>query len=40
MAYITGKDLQLGYDGRIIAGELNFKAEKGDYLCIVGENGA
>lgn len=40
MAYITGKDLQLGYDGRSIAEGLNFKIGKGDYLCIVGENGA
>lgn len=39
MAYITCKDLSIGYDGKVIASNLNFKVNKGDYLCIVGENG-
>ena len=39
MAYITCKDLSIGYDGRVIASNLNFEVNKGDYLCIVGENG-
>lgn len=39
MAYITCSHLTLGYDGRTVASDLNFKVEKGDYLCIVGENG-
>lgn len=40
MAYITCKDLTLGYDGNVIASGVNFEVCKGDYLCIVGENGA
>lgn len=39
MAYITCKDLSLGYDGKVIVSNLNFEVNKGDYLCIVGENG-
>ncbi|SET31165.1 metal ABC transporter ATP-binding protein [[Clostridium] polysaccharolyticum] len=39
MAYITCKDLSLGYDGKCIVSNLNFKIKKGEYLCIVGENG-
>ena len=40
MAYITCKDLVLGYDGRVITKGINFSVSTGDYLCIVGENGA
>lgn len=40
MAYITCRDLAIGYDGKIIASNINFEIQKGDYLCIVGENGA
>lgn len=40
MSQIECKDLSLGYDGISILSGLNFKVEKGDYLCIVGENGA
>lgn len=39
MAYITCNDLNLGYDGKRIVTNLNFKVCKGDYLCVVGENG-
>lgn len=39
MAYITCKNLTLGYEGHAIVSDLNFKVGKGDYLCIVGENG-
>lgn len=39
MAYITCKDLALGYDGNVIASGVNFEVNKGDYLCVVGENG-
>ena len=39
MAYITCKDLTLGYEGHAIVSDLNFKVSKGEYLCIVGENG-
>ena len=40
MAYITAKDLAVGYDRIAIEEHINFKVEKGDYLCIVGENGS
>lgn len=29
----------LGYDGRTIISDLNFTINKGDYVCIMGENG-
>ena len=40
MAYITCRDLQLGYDGETVTEGINFYVEEGDYLCIIGENGA
>ncbi len=40
MAYITCKDLALGYEGKVVTEQLNFSVEKGDYLLILGENGA
>ena len=39
MAYITCDDLTLGYDGRAVSKHIHFEVNKGDYLCIVGENG-
>lgn len=40
MSMLVCSDLSLGYEGKEIVGSVNFKVEKGDYLCIVGENGA
>ncbi len=40
MAYITAKNLSLGYESQVIVRDLNFSVSKGDYLCIVGENGS
>ncbi|MCR4739604.1 MAG: metal ABC transporter ATP-binding protein [Lachnospiraceae bacterium] len=40
MAFITAKDLFLGYDSQVIISGLSFTVNKGDYLCIVGENGS
>lgn len=40
MAYITVRDLSLGYDAHSIAAGLDFSVDPGDYLCIVGENGS
>ncbi|MCR5551973.1 MAG: ATP-binding cassette domain-containing protein, partial [Oscillospiraceae bacterium] len=40
MAYITVRDLSLGYDSHFIVEGLNFAVNAGDYLCIVGENGS
>lgn len=36
---IKCNDLALGYENRVVVSDLNFKVDKGDYLCIVGENG-
>ena len=33
------KDVTLGYENKIVAKNLNFKIDQGDYLCVVGENG-
>ena len=40
MAYLTIRNLSLGYDSHAIAEHLNFTVNPGDYLCIVGENGS
>lgn len=40
MAYITVRDLSLGYDAHSIVEGLNFTVNEGDYLCIVGKNGS
>lgn len=40
MAQIICRDLSLGYDGNVIASNLNFSVDCGDYLCVVGENGS
>jgi zinc transport system ATP-binding protein len=40
MAQLTVKDLSLGYDNTIVAENINFTVNAGDYLCIVGENGS
>ena len=40
MALITVQDLSLGYDSRVIARDICFSVNAGDYLCIVGENGS
>ena len=34
------KNLTLGYDGKIVARNINFSVNAGDYLCIIGENGS
>ena len=39
MSILTGSNLSLGYAGKEIIASINFKVNKGDYLCIVGENG-
>lgn len=40
MAYITVRDLALGYDAHSIVEGLSFTVNAGDYLCIAGENGS
>ena len=39
MAQIICRDAALGYEGRAVVQHLNFQVDRGDYLCIVGENG-
>lgn len=40
MSQIEIKNLTLAYDGVAVLKDLCFEVEKGDYLCIVGENGS
>ena len=40
MSQIICKDLCLGYEGKAVCEGLNLTVEKGDYLCIVGDNGS
>lgn len=40
MTLITCKNVSMGYEGRVILKDINFKITQGDYLCIVGENGS
>ncbi len=40
MSQLTCSNLSIGYDGRTVAENISFAAERGDYICIVGENGS
>ena len=40
MALLTARNLCVGYDRQIVARDINFTVNKGDYLCVVGENGS
>ena len=40
MSYIECENLALGYEGKAVVSGLNFKVNKGDYLCVLGENGS
>ncbi len=40
MSELSCQNVTLGYDGKIVLGDINFSVEKGNYLCIVGENGS
>ena len=39
MAQIVCKNLAVGYGNTVVKSNINFYVEKGDYLCIIGENG-
>ncbi len=39
MEQIVCRDLKLGYEKKVVADGVTFTVSKGDYLCIVGENG-
>ena len=40
MAVIECKNVVLSYENTVVARNLNFTVEEGDFLCIVGENGS
>ncbi|MBQ7598022.1 MAG: ATP-binding cassette domain-containing protein [Clostridia bacterium] len=40
MALIECKNVSLGYEHHVVATDINFTVESGDFLCIVGENGS
>lgn len=39
MAQLSCRSLSVGYDGKAVLHDIDFDINKGDYLCIVGENG-
>lgn len=39
MSLLNCNNVSLGYDGNVIVSNLNFQVNRGDYLCIIGENG-
>lgn len=40
MAQLRCKNLSVGYEDGIVVSDVSFELNKGDYVCIVGENGA
>lgn len=40
MSQIICRNVSIGYDGHTVSKNINFSANEGDYLCIVGENGS
>ncbi len=40
MELITSNNLTFSYDNKVVVEKINFKINKGDYVCIIGENGA
>ena len=40
LAQLSCENLCLGYDGKEILHNLNFRVNGGEYLCVVGENGS
>ncbi len=40
MAQLSCKNLVLGYESSVVAENISFEVNEGDYLCIVGENGS
>ena len=39
MSLIECKKLTIGYNNKLICKDISFEIDKGDYVCIVGENG-
>lgn len=40
MSILTCTDVALGYDSNIVASDITFSVNEGDYLCILGRNGS
>ena len=40
MAQITCQNLSVGYEGKAIVQNMNLSVNEGEYLCVIGENGA
>lgn len=40
MALIECKNVELSYENTVVAQDLNFAVNEGDFVCIVGENGS
>ena len=40
MSQIICRDLAIGYEGKTVVQNINLSVKKGDYLCVIGENGA
>ncbi len=40
MNVVEVKNLTLAYDGKPVVNNLSFAAQKGEYICVVGENGS
>ena len=40
MCVLKVENLRLGYGGKTVAENIDFKLNAGDYLCIIGENGS
>ena len=37
---ISCQNLAVGYEGKEVVQGINFSVRHGDYLCVIGENGA
>ena len=40
MSYLEAVNLSVGYEKEVVAENINFAINEGDYLCVVGENGS
>ena len=40
MSLIRFENVTLGYEGQPVITDLNFSFEKGDYICVLGQNGS
>ena len=40
MALITCEKASFAYEGRMVIQDLDFKIQRGEYLCVIGENGS